>query len=136
MVEIHSVYQGELRCASTHMPSGTVLITDAPADNQGKAESFSPTDLVATALANCILTVMGITARKLKIDITGTTAVVNKAMVVQPKRRISSLSVVITFPMALADEHRAALEQAALTCPVHASLHPDVAMPIEFRWAN
>ncbi len=135
MVEIHSVYQGELRCASTHSPSGTVLVTDAPADNQGKAESFSPTDLVATALGTCMLTVMGIAARTLAIDLVGVTAVVNKTMVASPKRRIGSLSVVLSFPMALTDAQKKSLEKAALSCPVHASLHPDVAMPVEFRWA-
>jgi putative redox protein len=135
MVEIHAVYQGELRCAATHMPSGTVLITDAPVDNHGKGESFSPTDLVATALGTCILSVMGILANSLKLDLRGTTVVVNKAMVSKPKRMIAALSTVITVPVAVTEEQKQKLLQAAHMCPVHESLHPDVAQPIEFRWA-
>jgi putative redox protein len=135
MVEIHIAYQGELRCAATHTPSGTVLVTDAPLDNHGKGESFSPTDLVATALGTCMLTIMGMAAQKMKMDLRGATVVVNKAMVAVPKRRIGTLAVVITVPMAVDDTQKQKLIDAAMSCPVHGSLHPDVAMPIEFRWA-
>lgn len=135
MVEIHIAYQGELRCAVTHMPSGTVMVTDAPLDNHGKAESFSPTDLVASALGTCMMTVMGIAARKMKIDVTGSTVVVKKTMVVKPERRIGELAVVITVPHAFDEATKEKLVTAALSCPVHHSMHPDVAMPIEFRWA-
>ena len=134
MVEMYAVYQGELRCAATHMPSGTVLITDAPVDNHGKGESFSPTDLVATALGTCILSVMGILADSLKLDLRGTSVTVNKAMVNKPKRMIGSLATVITVPVAVSDEQKEKLMHAAEMCPVHKSLHPDVAQPIEFRW--
>ena len=134
MVEIHVAYQGELRCAATHMPSGTVMVTDAPVDNQGKGESFSPTDLVATALGTCMLTIMGIAAQKMGIDLRGSTVVVHKAMVVKPSRRIGTLKVVITVPLALEEGQKQMLIDAAMTCPVHQSLHPEISTPIEFRW--
>ena len=136
MVAIEIVYQGQLHCQALHTPSGATLETDAPKDNNGKGESFSPTDLVATALGSCMLTVMGIAARTLNIDLTGTTVKVNKEMVATPVRRIGKLTVNLTFPMQISDENKKKLEHAALTCPVHKSLHPDVAMPIEFNWAN
>lgn len=135
MVAIEIVYQGELHCQATHTPSGATLETDAPKDNNGKGESFSPTDLVATALGSCMLTVMGIAARNLNVDLTGTTIIVQKEMAVAPARMISKLTVNLNFPMKISDENKNKLERAALTCPVHKSLHPDVAMPIEFNWA-
>ena len=135
MVAINIVYQGQLHCEATHTPSGAVLETDAPKDNNGKGESFSPTDLVATALGSCMLTVMGIAARSLHVDLTGATVTANKEMVATPVRRISKLIVSLNFPMQISDENKKKLEHAALTCPVHKSLHPDVAMPIEFNWA-
>jgi putative redox protein len=134
MVEIHIAYQGELRCAATHMPSGTVMVTDAPKDNHGKGESFSPTDLVATALGSCMLTIMGIEAQKLGLDLRGSTVVVKKTMVVKPTRRVGELAVVINVPLLLDDAQKEALTHAAMTCPVHGSIHPDIATPIEFRW--
>lgn len=136
MVAIDIVYQGELHCQATHTPSGTTLETDAPKDNNGKGASFSPTDLVATALGSCMLTVMGIAARTLNVDLTGTTVTVNKEMVAAPVRRIGKLTVKLNFPMQISDENKKKLEHAALTCPVHKSLHPDVAMPIEFNWID
>ena len=135
MVTIDIQYQGELRCEAVHEPSGTHLNTDAPKDNFGKGESFSPTDLVATALGACMLTLMGITARSLKVDLKGTRVTVQKEMVASPLRRIGKLSVKITIPTKLTDEQKQKLEQAALTCPVHKSLHPDVQTPVEFLWA-
>ncbi len=134
MVEIHIAYQGELRCVATHTPSGTTMTTDAPRDNHGKAESFSPTDLVATALGTCMMTVMGIAARKLNIDISGSTVVVNKTMITKPERRIGELAVVITVPHALDEATKEVLKTAALSCPVHHSMHPDIAMPLTFNW--
>lgn len=132
MVAIQIVYQGELRCEATHGPSGTVIQTDAPKDNMGKGESFSPTDLVATALGACMLTIMGITARKLSLDIEGATVRVEKEMVTSPVRKIGTLKVRIHVPIALTDEQKEKLHQSALTCPVHKSLHPDVKIPLEF----
>lgn len=135
MVTIDIEYQGDLRCEAVHQPSGTHLNTDAPKDNFGKGESFSPTDLVATALGTCMLTLMGIAARSLKVDLKGTRVTVQKEMVAVPLRRIGKLSVKITIPTKLTDEQKQKLEQAALTCPVHKSLHPDVQTPVEFLWA-
>ncbi|HUA68491.1 MAG TPA: OsmC family protein [Candidatus Saccharimonadales bacterium] len=135
MVTIDIQYQGDLRCEAVHQPSGTRLNTDAPKDNFGKGESFSPTDLVATALGTCMLTLMGIAARSLKVDLKGTRVTVQKEMVAAPLRRIGTLAVKIAVPVKLTDEQKLKLEQAALTCPVHKSLHPDVQMPVEFLWA-
>jgi putative redox protein len=134
MVSIQLEYEGDLHCRAVHGPSGTVLATDAPKDNQGRGESFSPTDLVATALGSCILTVMGILARTLDIDIAGTTATVEKEMASAPVRMIRRLTVKILVPQKVSAENRLKLERAAHTCPVHKSLHPDVEKPIEFTW--
>ena len=136
MVAVTITYQGELRCEAEHGPSGTRLTTDAPKDNHGKGESFSPTDLVAAALGACKLTIMGITARKLGMNLNGAHVQVEKEMIAAPIRRIGKLTVHLHFPMAIAAEYRVALEQAALACPVHKSLHPDIAMPVEFHWAK
>ena len=134
MVAIQFEYQGDLHCTAVHGPSGTGLNTDAPTDNQGRGESFSPTDLVATALGTCMLTVMGIMARTLNIDIAGTTATVEKEMTTAAPRRIASLTVKIQVPRSVSLEDREKLERAAHTCPVHKSLHPDVQAPVEFTW--
>ena len=134
MVAIRLTYQGQLHCEATHAPSGTTLATDAPKDNQGRGESFSPTDLVATALGSCMLTVMGIAARTLGVSIDGASANVAKEMVATPTRRIGALKVELHMPAGIASEHRPALERAALACPVHKSLHPDIAIPITFAW--
>src|ERR1700685_2475564 len=135
MVNIQIEYQGELHCKATHGPSCAELNTDAPKDNQGRGESFSPTDLVATALGSCMLTVMGMMARTLDLDITGTTATVEKEMTTTQPRRIASLAVKIDVPHSLSPENKQKLERPAPTCPVHKSLHPDVHTPIEFIWA-
>lgn len=134
MVSIQLEYQGELHCNAVHGPSGTELNTDAPKDNQGRGESFSPTDLVATALGSCMLTIMGIQARTLNIDIAGSTATVEKEMTPAPPRRIQRLAVRIHVPHAVSAENQQKLERAAHTCPVHKSLHPDIEIPIEFTW--
>ena len=134
MVAIQLEYQGDLHCKAVHGPSQTELNTDAPKDNQGRGASFSPTDLVATALGSCMLTVMGIMARTLNIDITGTTASVEKEMTTTAPRMIASLAVRIHVPHALSPENNQKLERAAHTCPVHKSLHPDVSSPITFVW--
>ncbi len=134
MVKITATYQGDLRCTATHSPSQTQLFTDAPLDNQGKGESFSPTDLVATALITCMMTIMGIKAREMNIDLTGTELNVEKIMANNP-RRIAALPVKITFPPLQIDEKsKKILENAALTCPVAKSIHPDIEFTIEFKW--
>jgi putative redox protein len=134
MVAIQFEYQGDLHCTAVHGPSATELTTDAPTDNQGRGETFSPTDLVATALGTCMLTVMGIMARTLHIDIAGTTATVEKEMTASAPRMIKSLVVKIHVPHAVTPENQQKLERAAHTCPVHKSLHPDVHTPIRFIW--
>ena len=136
MVTITASYDGNLRCTATHTPSGTQLATDAPKDNQGLGLSFSPTDLVATALATCTITTMGIVARRDGIAMEGTTVTVEKHMVSEPRRRIARLPVRIRVPGRLTPDQRRKLEAAARACPVHASLHPDVSAPIEFVYPD
>ena len=132
MVQVDVVYQGGLRCEATHGPSGNTLLTDAPVDNQGKGEAFSPTDLVATALGTCIATIMGIVAEHEKIDLVGMKITVQKEMSADLPRRIAKLSARIVFPRPLDETQRAKLENAAKTCPVHQTLHGKVEMPMEF----
>jgi len=136
MVEVQIEYLGDLRCEAVHGPSGVTLRTDAPKDNMGKGESFSPTDLVATALGTCMLTIMGIVARQNAIDLTGARVTVRKEMVAKPIRRIGRLSVEFHVPIDPGEENRTRLVNAAYTCPVHKSLHPDVDAPVTFRWGN
>jgi putative redox protein len=133
MVKVFIEYQGDLHCSAKHGPSGAAMQTDAPADNQGKGESFSPTDLVATALGSCMATVMGIYARQKGISLEGMRVEVSKEMTTTAPRRIARLTTEIWMPPGL--ERNAALEHAAHTCPVHHSLHPDVEKPVEFHWS-
>ncbi|MBS1612418.1 MAG: OsmC family protein [Bacteroidetes bacterium] len=128
------IYEGQLRTRMTHLYSGTEVITDAPLDNHGLAQAFSPTDIVATGLASCMLTVMGIKARDMSVDITGTTAEVTKVMAVEP-RRISEVHVTLTFPKNnYTDKEKTILENTAKTCPVAHSLHPDIKQVLQFVW--
>ena len=136
MVEINIEYSGDLRCRSTHGPSGCELITDAPVDNHGKGESFSPTDLVATALGSCVATIMGIYAQRNDFDLVGIKIHVEKHMSQDAPRRIARLPVSISMPAGLDEKHRAALEKAASHCPVHQSLHPDIDSPLTFQYAD
>lgn len=135
MVRIDLAYEGELRVAATHAPSGRTLTTDAPVDNEGKGESFSPTDLVATALGACMLTIMGIVARRKGIRLEGARASVEKEMSADP-RRIARLTVLFRMPAGLPPEHRKLLENAAFTCPVHKSLLPEVETPVAFEYPD
>jgi putative redox protein len=134
MVEVNVTYDGGLRCRAQHGPSGVVLTTDAPKDNMGKGEAFSPTDLVATALATCIATTMAIVANRKGYDLPQMTVHVEKHMTSAPPRRIERLPVVVTIPLPQDHADRELLESAARGCPVHRSLHPDVQAPIEFVW--
>jgi len=134
MVRIQTEYQGDLHCRSVHSPSNTELGTDAPVDNQGRGESFSPTDLTATSLGTCMLTTMGILAKNLDVDLTGATAIVEKEMSSTPPRKISRLTVSIRIPRKISPENQQRLENAAHTCPVKKSIHPDIETPIEFVW--
>ena len=126
-------YLGDLRTESVHLKSNNSFITDAPLDNNGKGEAFSPTDTVATGLASCMITVMGIKASDMEVDMTGTTAEVTKTMASNP-RRISKIKVVLDFPFDADTKTRKILERTANTCPVHYSLHPDIEKDITFNW--
>ena len=127
------VYKGDLRTECEHLQSKSIFITDAPLDNQGKGEAFSPTDTVATALASCMLTIMGIKARDHALDISGTYAEVTKFMEVNP-RRISGIKVAFTVKGILTDKQKIILENAAKTCPVIYSIHPDIIKDISFNY--
>jgi len=134
MTTIKSSYRGELRTEASHLQSGAKLVTDAPVDNLGKGESFSPTDLVATGLASCMLTIMGIVAERHGWDLTRATASATKVMAADPVRRIARIEVTIEIPGAFSAQARAALEKAALGCPVHATLGSNVELPVQFIW--
>ena len=136
MVEISIKYLGDLRCEARHEPSGTVITTDAPVDNEGRGESFSPTDLAATSLGTCMLTIMGIAARKQGVDLGETTVKVLKEMTAQPPRRIAKVTVVFTIPLPASHQKRAMLEEAARNCPVHLSLDPGVEQEMRFDWVG
>lgn len=128
-------YQGDLRTSAQHERSGNTLITDAPTDNQGRGEAFSPTDLVATSLASCMLTIMGIKARENDWDITGSRAEIIKGMAADP-RRIQRIAVRMhmTNATGLSEKQQQLLERAAKSCPVAKSLHPDIEQDIIFEW--
>jgi putative redox protein len=135
MVKIDVRYEGGLRCHAVHGPSGEELSTDAPVDNQGRGESFSPTDLVATALATCMATIMGIVADRHGWNIDGTRMSVAKEMTSEAPRRIRRLEVVVESAAALDENARKTLENAAHTCPVRLSILPAIEVPVEFRWS-
>jgi putative redox protein len=134
MVQIDIAYQGNLRCQAVHAESGATVLTDAPKDNLGNGESFSPTDLVATALGTCMLTIMGIVAKRANIDLARATVRVQKEMASSPVRRIARLTVEIHVPASVPAEVRPHLERAALGCPVFKSVHPDIEIPVVFSW--
>ncbi len=129
------LYEGGLRCKAIHKQSGTLISTDAPVDNEGKGESFSPTDLIATALGSCMLTIMGIAARNHNIDIKGTTAEVTKTMASEP-RRISKLEVLIHLANKHTPKEQKILEAAAHGCPVGRSLHSDLEETVSFVYPS
>ena len=127
------IYKGALRTEATHIRSGNTIITDAPTDNKGKGEAFSPTDLVATALASCMLTIMGIKANEMNINIEGASAEVKKIMAAGP-RRIAQVIIVINIPISADEKTKNILEKAALTCPVDKSLSDSMIRDIKFIW--
>jgi putative redox protein len=133
MVKMKIAYLGDLRTECTH-ESGKVLITDAPKDNHGKGEAFSPTDLVAVSLGSCMMTLMGIYAKKFSVDLKGASMEVEKEMASAPQRRIARLVVRFRFSEYVAPEIQKKLEEAALNCPVHHSLHPEIKQEIDFVW--
>ena len=129
------LYKGALRTEATHLASTTTLLTDAPVDNHGKGEAFSPTDLVATALASCMLTIMGIKAEALGVDLKETRVTVVKQMAADP-RRISALIIDLYLPCTFEDKIIRILERAALSCPVAKSLHPELKQEVKFHWPD
>jgi putative redox protein len=134
MVRIHEVYEGDLHTNCRHEPSGSELATDAPRDNQGRGESFSPTDLVATALGSCMLTIMGIEARKRGWALEGARVGVEKHMSSEPPRRIERLTLRFEMPRGLPEEARPVLEAVSRSCPVCHSIHPDIEVDARFDW--
>jgi uncharacterized OsmC-like protein len=126
-------YNGELRTTCEHIRSGNTFMTDAPVDNNGLGQAFSPTDTVATGLGSCMITVMGIKARDLGIDLTGSTVEITKHMASGP-RRISKIEARLRLAANVSEKQRKILENTASTCPVHYSLHPDIEKVISFRW--
>jgi putative redox protein len=134
MVNISIKYTGDLHCDATHGPSQSKIATDAPTDNKGKGEAFSPTDLVATALGTCMSTTMGIKAQELGLDLRGMTVSVQKEMSKDAPRRIVGLPSEVHIPLPPDSPHREVLEQTAINCPVHKSLPPEINRPIKFFW--
>jgi uncharacterized OsmC-like protein len=126
-------YLGDLRTSSIHVQSGSEIVSDAPLDNNGKGEAFSPTDTVANALASCMMTVMGIKARDIDVDFTGATASVTKIMSAEP-RRIGAIEIVFDMNISADQKSKTILEKTAMTCPVFLSLNPEIEKRITFNW--
>lgn len=133
MVKMKAIYLGEKHCKAEHEPSQTILETDAPKDNGGRGESFSPTDLIATALGTCILTTMAIMAERDGIDIASAKMSIEKEMSANP-RKIASLKTIIELPQNIAADYRLKLENVGNNCPVKISLNPDINIPIEYKY--
>lgn len=136
MVEINTTYTGGLHCKAAHKPSGSVIETDAPVDNKGKGENFSPTDLLATSLAVCYLTTMGIAAEERGIDMKGTTCRIEKHMSSDSPRRVIRLVAEIIFPEGIPFDKRGILEAVAVHCPVSKSIHPDIDVDLTLHFPD
>lgn len=126
-------YLGELRTTSTHLQSGTQILSDAPIDNHGKGEAFSPTDLVANSLGTCMISIMAIKSKDLNVDLVGSTVEITKIMQAEP-RKIARIIAVLHMSVEADDKTKTILERAAMTCPVFLSLHPDIEKEITFNW--
>ena len=126
-------YLGELRTSSMHLQSGTEILTDAPTDNHGKGEAFSPTDMVANSLGTCMISIMAIKSKDLDLELKGSTAEVTKIMQAEP-RKIARIKVILNMAVATSDKNKTILERSAMTCPVFLSLHPDIEKVITFNW--
>tara|TARA_B100000530_G_scaffold320551_1_gene253974 strand:- start:698 stop:1108 length:411 start_codon:yes stop_codon:yes gene_type:complete len=136
MTKIQAIYEGDLRCKAVHDLSSSEILTDAPLDNCGKGESFSPTDLVATALLTCMATIMGIAAKNSKIDICNFDMSVEKKMSVNLPRRISDLVMIFKMKNKYSEKEKKILQNAALTCPVHQSLNENINIEVDFKWLD
>lgn len=126
-------YLGELRTSSMHLQSGTEILTDAPTDNHGKGEAFSPTDMVANSLGTCMISIMAIKSKDLDLELKGSTAEVTKIMQAEP-RKIARIEVILNMAIATSDKNKTILERSAMTCPVFLSLHPDIEKVVTFNW--
>ena len=126
-------YVGDLRTICIHLQSGTEILTDAPTDNHGKGEAFSPTDLVATALGSCMVSIMAIKTKDLEIDLKDSTVSVTKIMQAEP-RKIAKIIVELNLSIATSEKNKTILERSAMTCPVLLSLHPDIEKEVTFNW--
>jgi putative redox protein len=135
MVRIDLEYEQGLHTSAAHGPSGATVATDAPIDNHGRGEAFSPTDLLATSLASCMLTVMGITCEQRDWKLDGARVAVEKHMVTSPVRRVGRLVLAFEMPPGLPEQSREVLERAARTCPVAQSIHPEIVLDVEFAWS-
>ena len=133
MPSANITYVGELRTVCIHLQSGTEILTDAPTDNHGKGEAFSPTDLVATALGSCMVSIMGIKSRDLDVDLKDSTVSITKIMQAEP-RKIAKIEVILNMSIATSDKNKTILERAAMTCPVLLSLHPNIEKEVTFNW--
>lgn len=136
MATAEIIYTGELRCKATHLQSGNSIITDAPTDNHGKGEAFSPTDLLATSLGVCMITVMGIEANKMNVNIDGAKINITKQMGIGPRRVVKIIADLEIPDRGLTSEQRNILEQTGYNCPVAKSLHPDIRQDIRMVWTN
>jgi putative redox protein len=136
MVPQSMMYLGELRCKATHGPSKVELVTDAPTDNQGRGESFSPTDLVVTALTTCQVTTMGIVTQRDNVNLNGTKFYAEKHMSTEGPRRIVRIVIRVDFPAGIPEKYRGKLENIARTCPVALSLHPDILVEQTFSYPD
>jgi len=126
-------YVGDLRTVCIHLQSGTQILTDAPTDNHGKGEAFSPTDLVATALGSCMVSIMGIKSKDLNVDLKDSTVSITKIMQAEP-RKIAKIEVILNMSIETSEKNKTILERAAMTCPVLLSLHPDIEKDVVFNW--
>jgi putative redox protein len=134
MVEIKLSYEGDLHCSAVHLPSGNTLVTDAPLDNNGRGQAFSPTDLLATALGSCMATVIGILAKRKELAVEGMTVNVRKFMSDDQPRRVKRLELDLQIPLPASHPDRKLLESAARGCPVHHSIHPDIEVVMNWLW--
>ena len=133
MATSNITYVGDLRTVCIHLQSGTQILTDAPTDNHGKGEAFSPTDLVATALGSCMVSIMGIKSKDLNVDLKDSTVSITKIMQSE-QRKIAKIEVILNMSIETSEKNKAILERAAMTCPVLLSLHPDIEKDVVFNW--
>ncbi|MBS1504193.1 MAG: OsmC family protein [Bacteroidetes bacterium] len=134
MATVETTYIGDLRTENIHVQSGTKILTDAPTDNQGKGEAFSPTDLLAVALGTCMLTTIGIKTRNEGINIDGAKCSVTKIMTSAPPRRVAEIQIKMQWPRQYSEEQQKRIEDICVTCPVYLSLHPDIVKTVDFGW--